>query len=431
MNRVALRTETDWDGWRQATRALVLAGIEPADVSWQVGGAPHSLPDGSGTFAVSRTLVSLAAIAIQAREPERFGLLYSLVWRANQHDPTLDDPDDPDMRLARRLAFAVRAEAHRMRTHVRFMPTGSRLLGWYDPAHYVLEANAQLIARRFPAAPFSIITPDASAHWDGTALTFGAGLHRPEDDATLAAWWDAHGETLLADAQPGTAIPEAEALDEAPRQPDLPPLGPVVLPLHADVDLERVHREAMSCRRCDLWAPASQTVFGEGPAGAPVMFIGEQPGDQEDIIGRPFVGPAGQLLDRAMEAAGIDRRTIYITNAVKHFKFTPRGTRRIHQPPDAGEIQICRFWLDAERVRLRPRLLVLMGGSGARAVLGRAVTVTRERGHPIRLDDGQLAFITVHPSYLLRIPDGAGKEREYQAFVQDLMAVRELMDAPA
>jgi uracil-DNA glycosylase len=204
-----------------------------------------------------------------------------------------------------------------------------------------------------------------------------------------------------------------------------------VLPLHADVDLERVHREAMSCRRCDLWAPASQTVFGEGPAGAPIMFIGEQPGDQEDIIGRPFVGPAGQLLDRAMEAAGIDRRTIYITNAVKHFKFTPRGTRRIHQPPDAGEIQICRFWLDAERVRLRPRLLVLMGGSGARAVLGRAVTVTRERGHPIRLDDGQLAFITVHPSYLLRIPDGAGKEREYQAFVQDLMAVRELMDAPA
>ncbi len=170
-------------------------------------------------------------------------------------------------------------------------------------------------------------------------------------------------------------------------------------------------------------------MFGEGPAGARVMFVGEQPGDQEDTIGRPFVGPAGQMLDHAMEEAGIDRRTIYITNAVKHFKFTPRGKRRIHQSPDAGEIQVCRFWLDVERVQVSPRLLVLMGGSGARAVLGRPVTVTRERGRPFTLEDGQTAFITVHPSYLLRIPDPAGKEREYRAFVNDLKAIKALMEA--
>jgi len=170
-------------------------------------------------------------------------------------------------------------------------------------------------------------------------------------------------------------------------------------------------------------------VFGEGPAGAQVMFVGEQPGDQEDVIGRPFVGPAGQMLDRAMEEAGIDRRTVYITNAVKHFKFTRRGRRRIHQSPNAEEIAICRFWLDVERVQLRPKLLVLLGGSGARAVLGRQVTISRERGRPFTAPDGQTVFVTVHPSYLLRIPDASAKAREYRAFVRDLTIVRELMDS--
>ena len=126
-------------------------------------------------------------------------------------------------------------------------------------------------------------------------------------------------------------------------------------------------------------------MFGEGPAHARLLFVGEQPGDQEDVIGRPFVGPAGQIMDRAMEEAGIDRRTVYITNAVKHFKFEPRGKRRIHKTPEAPEIQACRFWLDVELVRLRPKLVVAMGGTAARAVLGRAVTITRERGRPIEL----------------------------------------------
>jgi DNA polymerase len=157
------------------------------------------------------------------------------------------------------------------------------------------------------------------------------------------------------------------------------------------------------------------------------LFVGEQPGDQEDIIGRPFVGPAGQIMDRAMEEAGIDRRTIYITNAVKHFKFIPRGKRRIHQTPEAPEIQACRFWLDVEIVRLRPKLVVAMGGTAARALLGRQVTITRERGKPIELPDGQTGFVTVHPSFLLRVPDEDAKAREYRAFVADLRKVVELV----
>lgn len=429
MTDVTLAGETDWDGWRTAARALVLTGQEPGSVGWSIGTARTTLPPASGGFNLPRPLVLLAAQAIQARNTDRFGLLYSLVWRAARGEKVMEHPDDPDLRTARRLALAVRADAHRMRTHLRFMQVGGRLLGWYAPAHFVLEANARLMARRFPQKAFSVVTPDGAAHWDDGTLRLGEGLRDAEDDATLRAWWDAHGDALLDSAQPGGSIPEAEDLDEAPRPPDRPPIGPVVMDQVSDLDLLRAGREADACHRCDLHAPATQTVFGEGPADAAVMFVGEQPGDQEDIIGRPFVGPAGQLLDRALEEAGIDRRAVYITNAVKHFKFTLRGTRRIHVSPDVAEIHACRFWLDVERVRLRPRLIVLMGGSGARAVLGRPVTVTRERGRPFRLDDGQMVFVTVHPSYLLRIPDEAGKAREYEAFLRDLAAVRELMQA--
>ena len=427
--QIALNSETDWDGWRQAARRLVLTGIEPGEVSWTVGGRSDPLPDASGSFNVSRALVSLASVAIQAREPERFGLLYSLVWRAHAGERLLEDGNDPDLALARRFALAVRADAHRMRTNIRFLPIGTRFLGWFAPAHFVLEANAQLIVRRFPDLVFSMVTPDGAAHWDGSALRFGSGLRHAEDDEALQAWWEQHGAALLEQAEAGTSIPEAEDLDEAPRPPDRPALGPVVLRSAADPVLVRAGREAAGCQRCPLFEPATQVVFGEGPAASTVMFVGEQPGDQEDTIGRPFVGPAGQMMDRAMEEAGIDRRTVYVTNAVKHFKFVQRGKRRIHQTPEVPEIQACGGWLGVEREHVRPRLLVLMGGSAARAVMGRAVTISRERGRPIRMPDGGTVFVTVHPSYLLRLPDAASKAREYAAFVQDLKSIRAIMDA--
>jgi uracil-DNA glycosylase len=441
MRRIVLESETDWQGWRQAARPLVLAGIEPGEVEWSVGGTGDALPEAAGTFHLPRALVTLASVAIQAREPDRFGLLYALVWRSHAGEKLLEDSSDPDLSLARRLALAVRADAHRMRTNMRFLPVADeepaagperrpRLLGWFEPAHFVLPANAQLIARRFPGLVFSIVTPDGSAHWDRATLRFGAGLRHARDDETFAAWWDAHRTDLLRDAVEGTSVPEAEDLDEVPRPPDRPALGPVVIRSSADPALLKTAKEASVCHRCPLFEPATQTVFGEGPAGATAIFLGEQPGDQEDTIGRPFVGPAGQMMDRAMEEAGIDRRTVYVTNAVKHFKFTPRGRRRIHQTPETPEILACSFWLDAERAQIRPRLLVLMGGTAARAVLGRPVTISRERGRPIQMADGQTVFVTVHPSYLLRVPDEAAKAREYAAFVRDLQAMRLLIDEP-
>ncbi len=189
---------------------------------------------------------------------------------------------------------------------------------------------------------------------------------------------------------------------------------------------------AAGCRRCALWEPATQVVFGEGPEHARMMMVGEQPGDQEDLAGRPFVGPAGQLLDRAIVEAGIDRREVYVTNAVKHFKFEPRGKRRIHAKPDLTEIAACSGWLVEERRAVRPALLVMLGATAARAVLGRTVTISRERSRPIALPDqfgsNAQGLVTVHPSYLLRLPDEDAKRREYAAFVEDLKQARALLE---
>jgi DNA polymerase len=184
--------------------------------------------------------------------------------------------------------------------------------------------------------------------------------------------------------------------------------------------LAEARRLAAGCTRCDLYRNATQTVFGEGPISASIMLVGEQPGDREDLAGRPFVGPAGQVLDRALAAAAIERKTIYLTNGVKHFKNEPRGRKRLHKRPDPGEIDICRWWLDLERKFVRPAVIVALGATAIRAVTGRSSTVSSLRGRPARLPDGGTLIATVHPSYLLRMPDRTAAEREFGRFVADL-----------
>jgi len=179
---------------------------------------------------------------------------------------------------------------------------------------------------------------------------------------------------------------------------------------------------AAGCTRCPLHAEATQTVFGEGPLDAAMMAVGEQPGDQEDLAGLPFVGPAGQMFDRALGDAKIDRGRVYVTNAVKHFKFEQRGRRRIHARPNAGEIAACRWWIDQERALIRPRVTLMLGATAARALLGRAIAIGRERGRAIDLGEGGIGWVTVHPSYLLRLPDRIAAEEEYARFVEDLKA---------
>ena len=368
---------------------------------------------------------------------------------------------DPEVQRTQRLAQAVRRDTHKMRAFVRFReviePEGTRYVSWFEPDHYIVEANAPFFTRRFATMTWSILTPYRSAHWDGEALRFDVGASPADvpDDDRLEAYWRAYYSSIFNPARLKIGamrsempqkywrnLPEAAAIPELIRtasgrvdsmveQPVFSSQRPARVvasaPAEGGTALQQAARDAAECRRCPLWEPATQVVFGEGPPDARIMLVGEQPGDQEDLAGRPFVGPAGQLLDRAMAEAGLDRQSVYLTNSVKHFKFVPRGKRRIHEKPGTGEINACRFWLDLERTELKPALTVMLGVTAARAVLGRAVTISRERSQPMPLPDAMggntTGFITVPPSYLLRLPDEDAKAREYAAFVEDLRRV--------
>ncbi len=463
MRSIVLKHVADFAGWRAAARALALQDIPPDQTIWSVEEAgdlfadedPPAAP--SGTFSVPRALVELAETVIQANDPERFGLLYALIWRAHRGEKhILQDAADPLVQRVLRLAQSVRRDTHKMRAFLRFREVAeagsTRYVAWFEPDHYIVEANAPFFVRRFATMDWSILTPYRSAHWDQATLRLGPGASPadvPDDDA-LAAYWRAYFSSIFNPARLKVSamisempkkywrnLPEAAAIPELIRQardrtgamietpefsPERPSRPAAPRPVPAGLAAE-----AAGCRRCDLHRHATQTVFGEGPLTARIMLVGEQPGDQEDLAGRPFVGPAGQMLDRALIEAGIARETVYVTNAVKHFKFEPRGKRRIHATPDGSEIEICRFWLDQERDLIRPAVTILLGASAARAVLDRAVTISRERGRPIPLGNAS-AMVTTHPSYLLRLPDEASRQREFAAMVADLRLAHSWLD---
>ncbi len=483
MQSIILAHEVDFAGWREAARRLALDGVPPEQAHFSVGepddlfaqgeSEPAALQAG-GSFSVSRALIELAQTVIQAREPERFDLLYGLVWRAHRGERRITElVTDPGVQRAIRLAQSVRRDTHKMRAFLRFREVceedGTRYVAWFEPDHYIVEANADFFVRRFATMVFSILTPYRSVHWTGAELRFAPGADPaqvPDDDA-LERYWRAYFAAIFNPARLKISamtsempkkywrnLPEAAAIPELirtaasrtetmletkPMPPDdqTPPRRrvaapkPVADPIQPG-SLAALAEAAAGCRRCALWEPATQVVFGEGPEHARMMMVGEQPGDQEDLAGRPFVGPAGQLLDRAIVEAGIDRREVYVTNAVKHFKFEPRGKRRIHAKPDLTEIAACSGWLVEERRAVRPALLVMLGATAARAVLGRTVTISRERSRPMALPDqfgsNAQGLVTVHPSYLLRLPDEDAKRREYAAFVADLKQARALLE---
>ena len=212
-----------------------------------------------------------------------------------------------------------------------------------------------------------------------------------------------------------------------PPQPQQTP-EPLMKPRPAASGTLAALRElAADCHACPLWKDTTRTVFGEGPQRARIMLVGEQPGDKEDLAGKPFVGPAGQMLDRALEEAGIDRSKVYVTNAVKHFKFVPRGKIRLHQKPNTPEITACRPWYERELAAIKPELVVAMGATAAQCVFGKITPINRNRGRLVDLPDGTKALVTVHPSYLLRLPDADAKAREYQRFVDDLAIAAALL----
>ncbi|MEO7365524.1 MAG: UdgX family uracil-DNA binding protein, partial [Sphingomicrobium sp.] len=419
MQRVTLADEDDFDGWRTAARNLVEAAVPPEAIVWDVAGGEPDLfggdePAGAGpSFPVPRAFVELAQAAICHSDPERFALLYAMLWklRANRH--ALEDRADPLLDRLEGLARAVRRDEHKMHAFVRFRELDDRFVAFFEPEHHIVRDVAGFFVRRFTTMRWSILTPELSIHWDGAVLSEGPGATRadaPDGDPLEAMWktyyasifnparlkvgamlkempkkyWRNMPETSL--VQPliaGARNRELEMIDRSAAKEGLANALTVERRLETGGNLraswEALLKEARGCTRCELYKCGTQTVFGEGPLDAAIVFVGEQPGDQEDLAGRPFVGPAGQLFDAALVEAGIDRSTTYVTNAVKHFKFVQRGKRRIHDKPDGGEIAACRWWLQQELALIRPPVTVALGATAARSLFGKAVTVTALR----------------------------------------------------
>lgn len=472
MHAVVLPGETDFSGFRAVARDLLARAVPPERVAFSVKGGeapdlfagaaePLPPPVPAAPLAVPRGFLTLAETVVLHRDPERFARLYRLVWRLRVEPQLMRVAVDPDVAELEAMAKAVRRDIHKMRAFVRFrrseLSGETWFVAWFEPDHRIVAANAPFFMRRFASMRWSILTPDATVHWDGEGLAFGPGSRRadaPTDDA-LEALWRGYYSSIFNPARLKVGamraempekywrnLPEAplirpliaearrrseEMVETGPSAPNPRPHRPhaVAAPAPAEAGtLAALATEAAGCRACPLWEPATQTVFGEGRKDAPLLFVGEQPGDQEDRQGRPFVGPAGQLLSRAMAEAGIVRGDAYLTNAVKHFKFEERGKRRIHQKPTAGEVSHYRWWLDRELDFVAPKLVVALGATAVLALTGKAIPITRARG-PASFGKAYEGFITVHPSYLLRLPDEA-KDEAYATFVADLKRVGDL-----
>ena len=325
MKVVRLRSEHDFEAWRETARGLLIGGTAPAEVRWEVArddlfAAPSDVAPvtGRAVGVVPERFIELAKVALFHQDPLRFGLLYRVLFRLQKDKSLLSLRSDPDVARLYKLVSDLREQT---------------------------QQRAE--ARNHPAPP--MISP-------------------PEEEVEA---------------------PMQDERDEAARI----------------TSLAAARAAVQGCTRCALYKYATQAVFGEGPKTAEVMFVGEQPGDQEDLAGQPFVGPAGGVFDRAMEKVGIDRRRVYVTNAVKHFKFVERGKRRIHAKPNGIEISACRPWLEAELTAIEPELVVCLGATAAQSLMGRDFRITSERGKFFPHQWAKEVVATVHPSAVLRMPD--------------------------
>jgi probable DNA metabolism protein len=442
MPTVRLASEIDLAGWREAARALRMRQVAPEEALWTVdpsgdllgeaGRAP--VTGGGARFTVPKAFLELADLVILHRSDERFALLYRLLWRLGREPELLHVEADPDVQKARLFARSVSLAAQKMKAFVRFRPVtdphgAQTCVAWFEPAHRVTEVTAPFFARRFAGRCFSILTPDVCVHWDARSLVFTSGVDpadAPREDSLEDYWRNLRKATPI--PQP---IAHAEAhSDMAAQTPSTPSRRVVREVLRSNRDasydglapqnLEEIEAGVQLCRRCDLYRDATQGVPGEGAGHARLMFVGEQPGDQEDLAGKPFVGPAGQMFDRALAEAGVPRNQTFVTNAVKHFKHELRGKRRLHKTPNTGEVIACRWWLDAERRIVRPRVIVALGATAALSVFGKPVAISKARQQALQLPDQAIGVVSYHPSYLLRVPDADAKAKAYAMFLEDL-----------
>ena len=442
---------------------------------------PHAMPvqmtSDAPAITVPPEFLPLCQSVILHSDANRFGLLYRLLWRL-VHEPGLrHDPLDADRVYADHLAQAVRRDMHKMKAFVRFTsvqdetfrsnPTGGPLhVAWFEPEHHIVEATAPFFARRFTQMRWAILTPECSLDWDGSKINFGPGASKadaPPPDADEQLWLTYYQHIfnparlklkMMQKEMPRKYwknLPEAQFISEltaqsSQRQATMIEQAPSTprrrIPVFKDgsaatgraqtalalgqvqrgekpLTLQALNDATQRCQGCPIGQHATQAVCGEGLSNARVMVVGEQPGDQEDLRGRPFVGPAGQLFDQAIAELGWQRGRLFITNAVKHFKYEPRGKRRMHKTPSQMEAAACAHWLESEIDLVKPEAVIALGATAAASLLGRHVAVMSERGQWFARSDGLRVLVTLHPAALLRTPPEF-QAQAYSAWLKDL-----------
>lgn len=451
--------------WRDGARALIKAGVSPENVLWaqkteNLLFEPDPLPEGDqAAFTVPKSFMKLSAKASLHRDPQKWALLYRVLWRlVFESRDLLSVSTDSDVAKLKELEGEVRRDCHKMKAFVRFRKSGDNAyIAWHEPSHLVVEAVAPFFARRFSAMTWAVLTPDTCAYWDQKTLSFGPGAQRhqaPTSDELEELWKTYYSnifnpsrikiQAMVSEmpkkywhTMPETALiqelllkaPEREKkmIESAQSQRQLP--IDIIPQAH---DLEDLKRLAAKCQGCELCHSATQTVFGKGPNDSRLMFIGEQPGDREDRIGEPFVGPAGRLFRTCLERINLDPDSVYLTNTVKHFRWEESptsGKRRIHKRASWRQIEVCKPWVEAEVAMVSPKVVVLLGATALQTMVGKQFRIGADRGRPLPSDLAPHVIATVHPSSLLRMDDSRLQQIEIGRFCRDLQMAVELSTA--
>ncbi len=475
----------DFDHWRNTARSLIIDNVPPADVQLVENDGQQSLfgdavadaiddqqTAQSTAFTVPRNFISLSTAVSYHRDPNRWSLLYRTLWRIkNEQNRLLEIETDGDVHRLNQMEKQVRRDAHKMKAFVRFRRVERHdeefYIAWHQPDHRIVRRVAPFFSRRFKGMNWTILTPDESVTWDQQTLQYGKGVTRSEapDFDELEDLWRTYYANIFNPARVKVKmmrsempvrywknLPEAEII--ADLLADAPKRVEQMIQQHEGfgqtasdflqydsarpTTLASLKEMASVCTACDLHHQASQTVFGEGPSDAKVVLVGEQPGDQEDVLGKPFVGPAGEILNEALRTAGLDRSQLYVTNIVKHFKHTspkeenssltssapPRGKKRLHKKPNAREVRCCRPWFDAEWSCLNEaEILLCLGGTAANAIVGPDTKLTAVRGQFIETEYCRKSIVTWHPAAILRSHSESARQEKMQQLSDDLKLV--------
>ncbi|HEY2822247.1 MAG TPA: UdgX family uracil-DNA binding protein [Candidatus Acidoferrum sp.] len=460
-----------FEDWQKHARELLRDNVSPREVVWIEESGQQPLFGGQSSrektegrsshqlnakkplpsFRVPRRFLALARNVAAFRDSKKWNLLYSVLWRiAHENHHLLKVETDDEVIQTLRMEVAVSRDVHHVHAFVRFKKVtdaeGERYVAWYKPDHQSIRLAAPFFAERFASMRWSILTPDGSANWDGKTLRFAEGVDTPPaNEDELEKLWSRYYATTFNPARTNLKMMRSEmpqrfwnnmpelanlgqVLAKAPgrvkemiaMQRKTPGAGAFVPP---NADLQQLREAVSNCEGCELYKHATQPVFGEGPANARVVFIGEQPGDSEDRAGRPFVGPAGEVLNRALAEAGINRSEVYLTNAVKHFAFEERGKRRIHRTPRLSEVTACKPWMEVELERVAPQIVVCLGATAAKAVFGAQFRLTEQRGKFLESRFACKTIATYHPSAVLRADTLAAQDELYRIVVEDLKTV--------